>query len=297
MASPEFIAFQERMAAAPVAPPPPTLQELRDRIDATMGKLPLADGTAAYEVEANGVPAILCERADQTDAPLLIYFHGGGYRLASALSYRAFGTHLAAACQTRVLLVDYRLAPEHPYPAAVGDAVAAYRWALASGTPPSQVVIGGDSAGGGLTAALLLAASAASLPTPAGGVCLSPWADLTNTAATYDTRADADKMFSLKSATDAAALYLQGHDPTDPLVSPVFGSWAGMPPLLILVGDAEVLLDDAARLASVAREAGVDVEHHVYPDMPHIWPTNYPAFPEAVDAVEQIAAFIRRVTS
>jgi monoterpene epsilon-lactone hydrolase len=286
MASPEYVAFQERMAAAPVPPPPASIQELRDRIDATMGKLPLAEGTSAYDVDAGGVPAILCERADHADESLLVYFHGGGYRIASALAYRAYGSHLAAACRARVLLVDYRLAPENPFPAAVDDAVAAYQWAL-----------GGDSAGGGLAAALLLALRGRATPLPAGAVCLSPWADLTNRASTYETRADADKMFSLKSATDAAALYLAGHDPTDPLVSPVFGEWAGMPPLLILVGDAEVLLDDAAQLASVAREAGVDVDHRVYPDMPHVWPTNYPAFPEAVDAVERVAAFIGRVTS
>jgi acetyl esterase/lipase len=296
MASPEYRAFQERMAAMPVPPPPANIQELRDRIDANMGQLPLADGTTAREIDTNGVRSILCERADGTDDPMLVYFHGGGYRIASALAYRAYGSNLAKACRARVLLVDYRLAPENPFPAAVDDAVAAYRWVLDQGVPPARVVIAGDSAGGGLTAALLLASRARSLPPPAGGVCLSPWVDLTNTAASYETRAEVDKLFSRAAATEAAGLYLAGADPTDPLASPVFGDWRGLPPLLILVGDAEVLLDDAARLALVAREAGGDVEHVVYPDMPHVWQLNYPAFPEAVEAVERIGAFISRVT-
>jgi acetyl esterase/lipase len=297
MASPEFHALQEKMAAAPPPPPPANIQELRARIDANMGNLPLAEGTSAAEVDANGVHSILCTRDGGDDDPVFVYFHGGGYRIASALAYRAYGSQLAKACGARVLLVDYRLAPEHPYPAAVDDAVAAYQWVLDQGTAPGRVVIGGDSAGGGLTAALLLAAKERGLPLPAGGVCLSPWVDMTLTAASYEARRDADKLFSKTSAEEASEIYLAGHDPKDPLVSPVFGAWSGMPPLLIQVGDAEVLLDDAAQLASVAAAAGVDVEHHVYAEMPHVWQLSYPAFPEAVDAVGQIAEFVRRVTS
>lgn len=296
MASKEFIEFQERMAAAPAAPPPASIQELRDRIDASMGNLPLAEGTSAKEVDAGGVPAIICSRDAGADDPVLLYFHGGGFRIASALAYRAYGSHLARACQARVVLVDYRLAPENPFPSAVEDAVTAYRWVLTEGTPANKVVVGGDSAGGGLTASLLLAARDQGLPLPAGGVCLSPWVDLTVTAASYDTRKDTDKMFGRDAALQARELYLGDQDPTDPLASPVFGQWSGMPPLLIQVGDTESLLDDSAQLAAVASSAGVDVEHHVYPDMPHVWQMNYPAFPEAVAAVEQIAAFVTRVT-
>ncbi|HEX7097209.1 MAG TPA: alpha/beta hydrolase [Acidimicrobiales bacterium] len=296
MASPEFHAFQERMASARQAPPPADLNELRARIDATMGRLPLAEGTSAKEVDAGGVRAIVCARDAAQDDAVLLYFHGGGYRMASALAYRSYGSHLASACKARVVLVDYRLAPEHPFPAAVEDAVAAYRWLLDEGTPPNRIVVGGDSAGGGLTGALLLAAVQRGLPLPAGGVCLSPWADLTITAASYDTRKDTDKMFGREAALQARSVYLGDHDPTDPLASPVFGDWTGMPPLLIQVGDTESLLDDAARLASVASAAGVDVTHHVYPEMPHVWQLNYPAFPEAVDAVNEIAEFIARVT-
>lgn len=296
MASKEFQEFQQRMAAAPQPPPPANVQELRARIDASMGNLPLAEGTSAKEVDAGGVPAIVVTRDAGQDDPTFLYFHGGGYRIASALAYRSYGSHLASACKARVVLVDYRLAPENPFPAAVDDAVASYRWLLDDGVPANRIILGGDSAGGGLTAALLLAAKQQGLPLPAGAVCLSPWVDLTITADSYDTRKDTDKMFGREAALAARELYLGDHDPTDPLASPVFGEWSGMPPLLIQVGDTESLLDDAARLAATAAAAGVDVEHHVYPDMPHVWQLNYPAYPEAVDAVNEIAAFIARVT-
>jgi acetyl esterase/lipase len=196
----------------------------------------------------------------------------------------------------RVLNVDYRLAPERPFPAAVEDAVSAYEWALESGTAASRIVLAGDSAGGGLTAAALVALRDRGLATPAGGICLSPWVDLTNTNDTYTTRASADKLFSLASATEAAGLYLAGQDPKLPLVSPVFADLSGLPPLLILVGDAEVLLDDSRVLADRATAAGVANELFVYADMPHVWMLSYPAYPEAAQAFDQMAAFVSRVT-
>jgi monoterpene epsilon-lactone hydrolase len=297
MPSAEFVEFQQRMAAAPVPPPPASLQELRARIEAAMGDLPLASGTSAEEVDADGVRGILCTRDGGEDDPWFLYFHGGGYRICSARAYRAHGSHLAAACRARVLLVDYRLAPEHPFPAAVDDALGAYRWTLARGVPASRIVAGGDSAGGGLTAALLLAARRDGLPLPAGGVLLSAWLDLTNEADSFTRNAATDLLFGKASADEAAALYLQDQDPRDPLASPVFGDWSGMPPLLVLHGSIESLSDDSVRITEVARAAGVDVEYTVYEDMPHVWQTHYPAFPEAVQAVEQMAAFIARVVA
>jgi len=271
-------------------------QEIREGIDAEMGRLPLAEGTEARHVDAGGVPAILCERTGGAHDPFLVYFHGGGYCIASALAYRSFGSHLAKVCRARVLLVDYRLAPEHPFPAAVEDAFAAYRWVLDQGVQPSQVVIGGDSAGGGITAAVLLAARGRSLPLPAGGVCLSPWVDLTNSAASYRTHARSDPSFSKASAENYTAQYLPHGNVTDPLASPVFGDWVGSPSLLVLVSDAEVLHDDATRLADVARAAGAEVEYHEYSSVPHVWPFFYPSWPESQRALEQIAAFVTRVT-
>lgn len=297
MASPEYEAFAARMAAAPPPPPPADLNELRARIETAQAALPLAEGTRATEVDAGGVSAILCERDDATDDdPWFLYFHGGGYRICSALAYRSFGSHLARATRSRVLLVDYRLAPEDPFPAAVDDAVTAYRWVLDQGTPPGRVVAGGDSAGGGLTAALMLAARDAGLPQPAGGVLLSPWADLRNTAESYAANAATDRMFTKETADLAAGLYLGGQDAANPLASPVLGDWTGLAPILIHVSAAEVLRDDAAAVAAAATAAGVSVTHEAFPEMPHVWQLFYPAFPEAVDSVDKIGAFIASVT-
>jgi acetyl esterase/lipase len=261
-----------------------------------MGQLPLAEGTTAVAVSANGVDAFLEQRTDGDDDPLVVYFHGGGYRIASALAYRAYCSHLASRAAVRVLNVHYRLAPEAPFPAAVEDALSAYQWVLTKGTPASRVVLAGDSAGGGLTVAVLVALRDRRVALPAGGVCLSPWVDLTNSASTYKTRAEVDTMFSLASASEAAGLYLRGQDPRHPLASPVFADLSGLPPLLILVGDAEVLLDDAHKLAETASAAGVAAELFVYPEMPHVWMLNYPAYPEAALAFDQVAAFVARVT-
>lgn len=296
MPSAEFVEFQQKMAAAPVPPPPASIQELRERIENAMGNLPLAEGTSAEEVDAHGVFSILCTRDGGEDDPWLVYFHGGGFRICSARAYRAHGSQLAKACQARVLLVDYRLAPEHPFPAAVEDAVRAYRWVLDQGVDPARIVAGGDSAGGGLTASLLLAAKQQGLPLLAGGILLSAWLDLTNEADSYERNASTDMLFGKSSAVEAAELYLQGQDPRDPLASPRFADWAGMPPLLVLNGSIECLADDSDRITETARAAGVDVTHTVYEGMPHVWQTNYPAFPEAVQAVEEMAAFIARVT-
>ena len=267
-------------------------------IESAMGARPLADGVEAEELDADGVLVVSCRRRDSgKDEPALLYFHGGGYRMGSARSFRAYGSQLAAACAAEVLLVDYRLAPEHPFPAAVDDALRAYRWLLAREGGPHRIVFAGDSAGGGLVAALLLRARDDGLPTPAGAACLSPWADLANASASYGSNSDSDALFSKSAADEAAGLYLQGADPTDPVASPVRGDWAGMPPLLIQASEDEVLRDDATALADAARRAGVDVELHLYPGMPHVWQLHYPAFPEAVEAVGQLSSFVNRATA
>ena len=193
-------------------------------------------------------------------------------------------------------MVEYRLAPEHKFPKAVDDCFAVWESLLAEGIDTGRIVIAGDSAGGGLAASVTMHALADGV-LPAGVICCSPWVDLTITADTYDTNAESDKLFSRTSAEEAAPAYLGGADPTNPIASPLFGDWNGAPPLLILVGDAEVLLDDSRKLADVAQAAGVDVTLSVYPDMPHIWTMSYPAFPEAVEGVTEMAEFVARVTA
>jgi monoterpene epsilon-lactone hydrolase len=297
MASEEYQAFQKMMAERPAPPPPANLQELRDRIDTNAGGLPLADGVTAEAVEIGGVSCIVC-RPDGVgdDAPVLVYLHGGGFRMASALAYRSFGSHIAKAMDGRVVLVDYRLAPENPFPAALDDTEAVYRGLLDQGVRPEQIAVAGDSAGGGLTASLAIR-TLANGPTPAALICSSPVSDLTASGASYETNAASDTLWSKSSAEEVAELYLAGHDPSDPEASPLFGSWQGAPPLLIQVGSIETLLDDSRRLAEVAGSSDVDVTVHVYDDMPHVWQMSYPAFPEAVEAVTEIAHFVRQHTS
>ena len=285
------------MAARPVPPPPADIVEQRTRIDEAMAQLPLAEGTVTEPFVRSGVPGIECRPVDVADnAPIVLYFHGGGFRIASALAYRSYGSHLAAVLGARVLLVEYRLAPEHKFPKAVDDCFAVWESLLAEGIDTGRIVIAGDSAGGGLAASVTMHALADGV-LPAGVICCSPWVDLTITADTYDTNAESDKLFSRTSAEEAAPAYLGGADPTNPIASPLFGDWNGAPPLLILVGDAEVLLDDSRKLAEVAKAAGVDVTLSVYPEMPHIWTMSYPAFPEAVEGVTEMAEFVARVTA
>jgi epsilon-lactone hydrolase len=293
VASPEFHALQAHLASQPAAPPPASLEELRAGIDARLGAMPLADGTSAEQVELGGVNTWRC-RPDGAgdDIPVLLYLHGGGYRIGSALAYRAYGSHLAKVSGARVDVLDYRLAPEHPFPAAVDDVLAAYRALLDDGVPAGRIVIGGDSAGGGLAAAALVAARDAGLPQPAGAACMSPWADLRNVNRSYTINAQLDKLFGQTQADAAKALYLGEQDPTNPLASPVLADWTGLAPLLVHVGDRESLLDDAIELTYAARAAGVEVVLEVFPEMPHVWHMSYPAFPEAVRGVEQIAAFV-----
>ncbi|MEJ6510879.1 MAG: alpha/beta hydrolase [Actinomycetota bacterium] len=297
MASKEFHAMQEAMAARPVPPPPADIAEQRSRIDEAMAQLPLAEGTVAEPFVRSGVPGIECRPVELADdAPIVLYFHGGGFRIASALAYRSYGSHLAAVLGARVLLVEYRLAPENKFPKAVDDCFAVWESLLAEGIDTGRIVIAGDSAGGGLAASVTMHALADGV-LPAGVICCSPWVDLTITADTYDTNAESDKLFSRTSAEEAAPAYLGGADPRNPIASPLFGDWDGAPPLLILVGDAEVLLDDSRKLADVAKAAGVDVTLSIYPEMPHIWTMSYPAFPEAVEGVTEMAEFVARVTA
>jgi phosphinothricin tripeptide acetyl hydrolase len=226
----------------------------------------------------------------------VLYLHGGGYVIGSPRSHRHLAAAIGTAAKTRVLLPDYRLAPEHPFPAAVDDAVAAYRWLITQSIAPSRIVIAGDSAGGGLTVATLLALRDARVPLPAGGVCISPWTDLTNSAGSYTTRKDADPIVVHASIQQMTAAYLAGHDTKTPLASPLYADLAGLPPLLVHVGDDEVLLDDAVRLGERARNAGVEASVEVWPKMIHVWHWFFPMLDEGQKAIDGIGTFVRSRT-
>jgi epsilon-lactone hydrolase len=227
----------------------------------------------------------------RTDA-VVLYLHGGGYVIGSPRSHRHLAAAIARAAGTRALLLDYRLAPEHPFPAALEDAVAAYEWLLRAGITPARVVIAGDSAGGGLTMATLIALRNRGLPRPAAGVCISPWVDLTNTAASYTTKAAVDPIVTVESIAQLTQAYIGTGDPKQPLVSPLYADLRNLPPLLIHVGSEEVLLDDALGLAARARTAGIDVTMREWPAMIHVWHWFLSMLDEADVAIAEIGAFV-----
>jgi monoterpene epsilon-lactone hydrolase len=234
---------------------------------------------------------------DAARAPTILYFHGGGYYFCSPQSHRALVFGLATRAMAPTFSLDYRLAPEHRFPAALNDAMAAYRDLVAGGTPPESIVIAGDSAGGGLALAALVALRDAGDALPAGGVLFSPWTDLAASGATIRTNDGADPMFSGPAIGRAARVYLGDTPATHPYASPLYADLQGLPPLFIQAGSTEVLLDDSRRVADNARAAGVPVELQIWPKMPHVWQMFAPFVPEARRALDAAAGFVREVTA
>jgi acetyl esterase/lipase len=264
-------ARMERMAK--LGPPPPEARfEHAD-----------ADGVRAEWVSGPGA------RRDRA----VLYLHGGGYYAGSLATHRGLAARISVAADAPVLLADYRLAPEHPFPAAVQDAARAYRWLLSSGFSAGRLAVAGDSAGGGLAVAAMLALKASGEPLPAAGVCLSPWFDLAMTGDSLRTHASADPIIRPSDLPFVARCYLGPADPRTPTASPLYGHLAGLPPILIQVGTDEVLLDDSRRFAERAREAGVPVRLDVWEEMIHVWQAYARLVPEARHAIEAIGAFLR----
>lgn len=224
---------------------------------------------------------------------VILYFHGGGYVAMSARTHRAITSRLAAWSNACLFAVDYRLAPEHPFPAALEDAVTAYRTLIAAGTPASNIVAAGDSAGGGLALSLLVALRDAGEKPPAAGVLFSPWTDLATTGASIVANDAADALSFGSWVTSQARYYLGDTPATNPLASPLYADLAGLPPLLIQVGDSEVLLDDSRRVAEKASQAGVATTLQIWPGVPHGWQIFAPILPEGRAALRDASAFIR----
>jgi len=254
-------------------------------------------GTETITINVGGVSA------DQVITPAsrpnrhVLYLHGGGYRLGAPSTYRHLTWRIASAAQAQVLVIDYRLAPENPFPAALEDAVSYYCWLLAEGADARQIVVIGDSAGGGLALALLLKLRDSSLPRPAAAVVLSPWTDLALTGASLTLNAKLDAIVQAEDAPIFAADYLAGTDPRHPYASPLYGDPTGLPPTLIQVGSEEVLRDDAVRMAEKMQRAHCQAELQIWPRMPHVWHFLAPILPEAREAIAEISKFVQRTVT
>ena len=246
-----------------------------------------APGVEIAEAALGGVPCVVC--GPPAPRATILYLHGGGFRMGRARGWTGFASRLAAAAEARIVIADYRLAPEHPFPAALDDAASVYG-AL---TEAEAIFVAGDSAGGGLAASLAVA-SRDNAPKPRGLILLSPWLDLTLRASTWKSRAATDRLFARATASAAAEGYLQGHPGDDPLASPVFADLSAMPPVLLLAGGAESLLGDGIAFAERLALAGGTIEAHFVAGMQHVWPTLFPDLPESQAALVAMAAFVRR---
>ncbi|MGC1677387.1 MAG: alpha/beta hydrolase [Candidatus Binataceae bacterium] len=248
-------------------------------------------------VDVAGIRAEWVEAPDAAADRVILYLHGGGYVMGSIGTHRAMVARIARASNARALLIDYRLAPEHPFPAAVDDAVAAYRWLVAQGCKSGRIVIAGDSAGGGLALATLLKLRDLGVTLPAAGVGISPWTDLQGTGESVKTKAAIDPMVTQENLAISAKSYYANHDPKDPLISQIHADFRGLPPLLLQVGESEILLDDATRVAARAKAAGVNVELEIWPEMIHVWHVFAKILPEGQQAIDKLGKFVLEHTS
>jgi epsilon-lactone hydrolase len=249
--------------------------------------------TRTLAVDAGGVGADSISTLVSDDDRHVLFLHGGGFIIGSPALYRHVTWRIATATCARVLAVDYRLAPEHPFPAALEDAAAAYQWLLDQGADARRIAVMGDSAGGGLVFSLMLRLRDEGSPLPSAAVALSPWTDLALTGPSLKLNANADPLLNAEDPPQFVEDYLAGADPRTPYASPLYGDPAGLPPTMIQVGSDEVLRDDAVRMADRMRKAGCQVELEIWPRMPHVWHAFAPLIPEARRAIERIGSFVR----
>jgi monoterpene epsilon-lactone hydrolase len=271
-----------------------TIQEQRTRLDELARRgIRLPRDVIVHKAMAGGIHSEWVEPSRRKTERVLLYLHGGGYCIGSLDTHRGLAARLALAGECRVLVADYRLAPEHPFPAALDDALAAYHWLLDQGIPSNRIAIGGDSAGGGLTIATGVSLRDASAPLPAALFLISPWTDLTFSGDSIHTRLQVDPIFGRNGGPHYVPAYAGSADPANPLISPLFADLHGLPPTLIHVGDDEILLDDSTRMEKNLEAAGVRTHIKIWSGMWHVFQVFAPWVPEAQVSIEEIGAFIR----
>ncbi|MCC6847686.1 MAG: alpha/beta hydrolase [Deltaproteobacteria bacterium] len=293
MASAELRTVLEMLSANPLLGERPA-EEMRAGLEAMAGGFPLAPDVRVAPVRVGAMAAEWIAAPGASTDHAILYLHGGGYVVGSLNTHRELAARVGGAASARVLAIDYRLAPEHPHPAAVEDAVAAYRWLLAQGLAPERLAVAGDSAGGGLAIATLLALRDRGVALPSGGVCFSPWVDLEATGASMDTIRN-DPMLSRALLLHFARFYLGDGavDARTPLAAPLHADLRGLPPLLVQASRHEVLRDDAVRIVDKARAAGVAWELELTDEVPHVWQIFASILPEGREAIARAGTFLR----
>lgn len=298
MASPEANAFHDMVrqfrAATIGSTEPVTIEMMRAGAEASMavvGVMP--PNVSVTERTLAGRRALQLDPAGARTDQVVLFLHGGGYVMNSLETHQKLAAGIAAAAGCRSVSFDYRMAPEDPFPAAVDDALAAYRALLDEGVPASKIAISGDSAGGGLTAATLVAIRDAGLPQPGAAVMLSPWTDLEGVGVSMDANVGNDLMIDRAAMVGVAQMYLAGADVRSPLASPIYADFRGVGPVYIQVGGHEVLLDDSTRLAVAIAHAGGDVRLDVFPEMQHVFQSALGMLPESDEAIARIGAYLR----
>jgi epsilon-lactone hydrolase len=277
------------------SPRPAGLNERRKRLDALATRYSLPADLRVETADANGVAAEWTMTPEAEPARAVLFLHGGGYVSGSLDSHRHMIGQAGREAQSRTLSLAYRLAPEHPFPAALEDAIAGYYFLLSQGFDPKRIAVAGESAGGGLAIAMLVSLRDRGIPLPACTWCSSPWVDLEAIGGSMTAKASVDPLIQKAYLMELAAAYLKGADPRTPLASPLYADLRGLPPMLIQVGSAETLLDDSVRLAGAAGAAGVRVTLEVWPDMIHAWHLFYPQLADGRRALAQVGAFIRSI--
>ena len=292
MSQQQLEALIQQLKANPVLEQP-SIEAVRAGFEQMGAMFPVPADVKREPVTAGGVKAEWLTAPGAAADRAVLYLHGGGYVIGSINTHRALGASVSRAAKARVLVIDYRLAPEHPHPAAVDDAVSAYQWLLQQGISPNRITLAGDSAGGGLVVATLVALRDKREKLPAAGVCLSPWVDLEGIGDSMTARAHLDPMVQRDHLVRMAGFYLGDLHPRTPLAAPLYADLSGLPPLYIQVGTAETLLDDATRIAERARKAGVDVTLELWDDMIHVFQAFAPMLPEGQQAVDKIGEYLR----
>ncbi|MGO4329112.1 alpha/beta hydrolase [Cupriavidus sp. 2TAF22] len=292
MSDPQIEAVRNLLASQPR---PGELSERRKRLDSLLGRYPVAPDVQVEAANVDGVPAEWTMTPAADPARVLVFLHGGAYISGSLLSHRHMVAQIGREARTRTLALDYRLAPEHPFPAALEDAIAGYRFLLSQGYEPANIALAGESAGGGLALATLVSLRDLGIPLPACTWLSSPWTDLEMTGESMVTKAAVDPLIQKPYLLEAAAAYLNGASPRMPLVSPVHADLTGLPPMLIQVGTAETLLDDSIRLAQRAGEANLRARLELWPDMIHAWSLFYQQVDAGRRSLASMGAFVRAV--